>query len=381
MRSVLKTDVVIIGGGISGISTAFWLIKRGIKNVVVVEKAYIGSGSTFKCATGIRASFTSEEHVVLMRESINLWKALSQELGFSYMRGGYVWLLSNEDQLKAFRELSRIHNSFGVPTRIISVEDVEKLVSKIDTRSILCALYDPLAGKADPFEALYSMAGFLRSAGVRILQQVEATRILQNGPQVVGVETTKGIIQGPIVVVAAGYETRGLVKTVDVDLPLKNVPHHAVITEAYKRAFDPLLVDAASGSYLVQTFHGGFIMGTEIKEREEAQPTPRVDFLYKVASVWIKYLPWLRNVNFLRYWVGYYVMSPDNHPIIGPLPEIDGLYVAAGFSGHGFMMGPIVGKILAEWIIDGKPSIPQAARLSYKRIEEGKLIHEKAVIG
>jgi len=377
----MRASVSIVGGGISGICIAYYLTELGIKDVIVVEKGYLGSGSTFRCATGIRASFTTEEHIVLMKNSIEMWKELSESYGFYYLRGGYLWLLSRESDVEAFKKYVEFHHSLGVPTRLLSQDEIRNLVPGIRLSNVLASIYDPLAGKACPFEALHAIARECKKRGVKIYTQTEATRILIKNNRVIGIETSRGSIEAENVVIAAGYGTKSLMKTAGINIPLENVPHHALVTERFKETFKPLIIDWSTGAYIVQTKDGNFLMGTEIEEEPNIPPTVRIDFIPRIAKIWIQYLPWLREVRVLRYWTGYYVMSPDRHPIYGPVDEIEGLYIAAGYSGHGFMMGPITGKLIAEWIVDGKPSIPQAMRLTLRRIKEGKLIHELAVIG
>ncbi|WFO75166.1 FAD-binding oxidoreductase [Desulfurococcaceae archaeon MEX13E-LK6-19] len=376
-----KADIVIIGAGIIGVSTAYNLVEKGIRNIVIIEKNYPGSGGSFRCATGIRASFTSEEHVLLMKESVKLWKELSEKHGFFYLRGGYVWLLSTEEQLELFKKFVEFHNSLGVPTRIISVEEIEKLVPTINTSGLVGGVYDPLAGKADCFKSLLLLLKYVRDKGVQVYTGTLARKIVVENSRVQGVETDKGFIEAKKIVVAAGYGSRDLLKTAGVDAPLNNLPKHALVTEKFNERFKPLLVDWSSTSYMVQTSSGTFLIGAEIEEEYNVKPVNRIEFLYKAAQVWVKYFPWLAEINVLRYWTGYYVMTPDHHPILGPIDDIDGLYVATGFSGHGFMMAPIVGKLMAEWIIEEKPSIPIAENLKLKRFREGKMIKEIAVFG
>jgi len=377
----VKANVVIIGGGITGISIAYWLVKMGIKDIIVFEESYLGSGSTFKCATGIRASFTTEEHIVLMKYSIDLWKKLSEEHGFPYLRGGYLWLLTSEEQVKRFEKIREYQNSLGVPTRLISVEEIKRIVPSIRENGLIAALHDPLAGKACPFEALHSLAGYIKAHGGKIYTNTKVDEMIVSHGEVKGVKVSNGIVESSTVVIAAGYKSREVASTAGLDLPLHNLPRHIIITESYNRLFDPLLINVATGDYIVQTFDGGFIMGVNLTEEHDIPLTPRMECLNKAVKIWVKYFPWLTRVHVLRYWMGYYVMSPDHHPILGPVDEIKGLYLAVGFSGHGFMMAPIVGKVLAEWIITGKPSVKQAENLTLKRIEEGRLIHETAVFG
>ena len=381
MRKVTKSEIVIVGGGITGLITAYFLAKSGESNIVVLEKNYLGSGSTFRCATGIRASFTTEEHIILQRESIKLWKELSDELGFFYRRDGYVWLFSDEKHLEAFSNFSKLHNKYGVPTRIVTPEEIKELVYGINVESLVGGLYDPLAGKADPFSTIYSLAEACREMNVKIQTGVYVSKIIVEDNEVKGVDTSKGRIDADIVFIAAGYGSKELLKTAGVDVPLENVPHHALITEKFKQTFKPLVIDWATSTYIVQTRAGGFLMGSEMEEHGYISLEPRIDFIPKAVKAAVKLFPWMKEINVLRYWTGYYVMSPDRHPILGPIYGIQGLYAAMGFSGHGFMMGPIVGKVMSEWILKSKPSIPQAERLTIKRVWEGKLIHEKAVFG
>jgi len=375
------TSVVVIGGGMTGVSVAHALARRGVSDVKVLEEGYLGGGSTFKCAGGIRASFSSEEHVVLMMRSIDLWARLSEELGFYYERGGYVWLLSSEEQVTRFRELSRFHNSLGLPTRLVDAEELKELVPPIDGQRALAALFDPMAGKASPFEALHALYLDAKRMGVVFAQGVRASKIVSKGGTVLGVETNRGFIRAESVVVAAGFGTRELLETVGFNAPLENVPHHALITEPYEEAFKPLVVDVATGAYIVQAKHGNFLMGVEVEEQAGSRPIVRADFAPKVLRVWSRWFSWLPNAVVLRYWVGHYVMTPDHHPILGPVPGVEGLYVAAGFSGHGFMMAPVVGEELASWILSGSPKSEHAARLTPSRFAEGRMIHEKVVIG
>ena len=378
---IMKSELIIIGGGIVGLYSAYFLAEKGFNDILILEKSYLGSGSTFRCATGIRASFTTEEHIVLLKESINLWKNLSRELGFYYEQGGYIWLFRNEEQLKAFTEFSKLHNKFGVPTRIISVDEIVEKVPVINPEGLVGGLFDPIAGKASPFETIYALKRELEKRGVKIKTMTEVRKIIAENGRIKGVETVSGTFEADKVLIAAGYGSRELAKTINVDLPLNNVPHHALVTEKFKEAFKPLLIDWTYSAYIVQVQHGNFLMGMDIEEKPQQPLYQRVDFIPKMARVATRLFPWMRNVNVLRYWTGYYVMSPDRHPIIGPVEEVDGLYIATGFSGHGFMMAPIAGEVVSEWIVDGKPKYRVAENLTLRRIKEGKLIHEKAVFG
>ncbi len=385
----MKADVLVIGAGISGLSIAYTLAKRGVENIIVVDASYVGSGSTGRCATGIRASFTSEEHVVLMRNSIELWRKLSQDeelgkYGLLYDQGGYVWIASREESVNLFRKFVNLHNSLGVPTRLVSPDELKELVPPIRAVGARAALHDPTAGKSYVFNTLHAYLMACKELGVKILSFTPVRKLVASGGRVRAAVTENGTIEAEVFVLAAGSGSRNLMRSLGVELPLRNLPRHIMITEAFKPAFTPLVIDwdAGGAPYIVQTREGNFVMGREIKEEPE-QPlnSVRVDYIPKAVAPIARWFPWIKRVRVLRYWVGYYVTSPDHHPIYGPVEEYENIYLACGYSGHGYMLAPVTGKIIAEWILDGRPSIPQAERLTLRRIREGKLIEELAIVG
>ncbi|QOJ79418.1 FAD-binding oxidoreductase [Infirmifilum lucidum] len=377
----MKYSVVIVGGGITGLSVAYSLALRGVEGIAVIERNYLGSGSTFRCAGGIRASFTSREHIVLMRRSIELWGKLAEDLGVKYSRSGYLWLSSTEKGLEKLKSYMRIHNENGVPTRLVDESFIREVAPYVSTERLVGALFDPLAGKASPFDTVYKLYSASRRLGVEIRVGESAVRVEVSNSAVEGVQTDRGYLSAETVVLATGPYINELLEPLGVNPHVSPVPHHAAITEEFGRLFDPLIIDFESGAYAVQTFHGNVLMGVEIPEEPFSPLDVKLEFLWKVVREWSKWLPWLPDVNILRYWPGYYEVTPDHHPILGPVDAFQGLYVASGFSGHGFMMGPVVGEVMADWIVKGRPGIPEAKNLTLDRFERGELIHELAVIG
>ena len=375
-----KSKYTIIGGGINGLFTAYHLSKATTEEIIIIDRSYLGGGSTFKCATGIRASFTTKEHITLMIESIKLWEKYSKKLGFWYLKGGYLWLFSKKEQLHKFREYSKVHNMLGLPTQIWDKEKIKREIPSMCSDHIIAGLYDPLAGKASPFEAVHSLYLHCKSKNVKFLTRTNVEKIKRT-KEGYEIQTERFVMKTETLIIAAGSGTKKLLRSIGIHVPLKNIPHHSLITEPYRDVFKPLIIDVTTGAYLVQLKEGNFLMGVEVDEKEDSPLNERLDFMIKVLSIWYKYFPWIKNTNILRAWAGYYVVSPDHHPIIGPIEEYNNLYIAAGFSGHGFMMAPIVGKLLSEWILEGEPSIKIANNLTIRRFIEGKLIHEKAVIG
>ncbi len=385
---MIKTRILIVGGGISGLSIAYSLVKRGVNDIVIVEKSYLGSGSTGRCASGIRASFTSREHVVLMKHSIELWKKYAEgELGkhgLYYNQGGYIWLASREETAKIMERLVKLHNSLGVPTRIIGLDELKKLVPPIETKGVVSVLFDPTGGKSSPFSTIFAFYNLLRKKGIRIYLHTSVEEILHDDKRVYGAITSKGEIRAETIVVAAGASTRKLLEPLGVKVPLKNLPRHAMLTEAYREAFKPLVIDwdTPGVPYIVQMKSGSFLIARNIDEGPELSLySQRIDFMPKAVKPLVRFFPWLRNTRIMRYWMGYYITTPDHHPIYGSVKGYENLYIATGFSGHGYMMAPVTGEVIAEWILNGRPSIDAAKRLVLERFEKGALIKELAVVG
>jgi len=385
----VRAEVLIIGAGISGLSIAYTLTKRGVKDIVVVDAEYVGSGSTSRCATGIRASFTSEEHVVLMKHSIELWRELSkpEELGrygLAFDQGGYVWIASKDESVELFRKLVTLQNSLGVPTRIVDPDKLKDLVPTMKVDKAKAALYDPTAGKSYVFDTLNAYLTACRRKGIKIMEFTPVRKLVASGGRVKAAVTERGGIEANTFVVAAGGGSKELMKSIGIEVPLENLPRHVMITEAFKPAFRPLVIDwdAGGAPFIVQTKEGNFIIGRRIAEEpEESLKSVRIDFIPAAIAPIARWFPWLKYVRVMRYWMGYYVTSPDHHPIYGPVEEYENVYLACGYSGHGYMLAPVTGKLIAEWVLDGRPSIPQAERLTLRRIREGKLIEELAIVG
>ncbi len=382
-------EVLIIGGGATGLMTAYSLFKRGVKDVVVYDSSYPAGGSTGRCASGIRVSFTSKEHIVLMREAIKLWRSYSEGVlgreGMKFHQSGYVWVSFSDEGVERFRELVKLHNSLGVRTEVLGPDALKELVPSARTEDVAGVMVDREAGKACPFETVFALISFLKRSGIEVRYHTRVTGVAVKSGRVVGaIVEGRGLVKADKVLVAAGPSSRDLLEGVGIRIPVRNMPRHALITEPYRPAFDPLVIewDVPGVPYIVQTNDGGFYIGREIEERpEEPLNSQRIDFMPKALKPLTKLFPWLRNVRVLRYWLGYYSVTPDHHPILGPVGDVDGLYLAAGFSGHGYMMSPVIGEVMAGWMLDGRPPIPEARRLTLARFEKGELIREEAIVG
>lgn len=377
-----SVEVAIIGGGSTGLMTAYYLAREGVKNVHVFEEKYLGFGSTGRCAGGVRASFASDVHIKLMRESINRWLSLREEIsGLEFVQDGYLWLLTTEELVEFHKKLSAYQNSLGVPTRMLDKDEVRELVP-IELNDVLAALYDPMAGKASPLKFLWSVRRKLRELGVTIHEYTSVTDMRVSGSRVrsIVVDKTKEIRVNRHVVVAAGVWSKDLLEKLGVKIPLKKDPHHLLVTEKYARFLKPLVIHKETGSYVVQHETGSLLVGAEFPV-PEGDTSLRYGYLKKAVTIMSRYFPQILGTNLLRVWIGYYEVTPDHHPIVGIVPTIENLAAATGFSGHGYMMAPIIGEELKNIILEGKPRIPETRELRLERFEEGKLLRESAIFG
>jgi sarcosine oxidase subunit beta len=378
--------VVIVGGGISGLFTAYELLKRGIRDVVVLEERYLGSGGSTRNIGCFRSSFTSPEHVILMKKSIELWLAYKEELELQLKQTGYLWIARRQETLGVFKKLAAFHNEYGVPTGVLDPDEAARIQPGLNKSIIAGALFDPTAGRMPVLENIVKLYLKLKSLGVVFHSYTRVNRLTVSGYRVKSAITSRGEVEGDVFVIAAGGRgTRELLASANVEFPVVDETRHPVITEPYAEIIRPALVidwDTPGAPYVTQVEHGGLIFARNISDIHEAPLTShRVDAISATIKPLVELIPVLRHVNILRYWIGYYETTPDHHPVYGPVLPYENLYVAAGFSGHGLMMGPVTGLLIADWILSGRPSIPVAENLTIERFKTGKLVREVAIVG
>lgn len=378
--------VVIVGGGVSGLFTAYELLKRGIRDVVVLEERYLGSGGSTRNIGCFRSSFTSPEHVILMKKSIELWLAYREELGLQLKQTGYLWIARRRETLDVFKKLAAFHNEYGVPTRVLDRDEAARIQPGLNKGIVAGALFDPTAGRMPVLENIVKLYLKLKSLGVVFHFYTRVNRLTVSGYRVKSAITSRGEVEGDVFVIAAGGRgTRELLASANVEFPVVDETRHPVITEPYAEIIRPALIidwDTPGAPYVTQVEHGGLIFARNISDIHEAPLTShRVDAISATIKPLVELIPVLRHVNILRYWIGYYETTPDHHPVYGPVPPYENLYVAAGFSGHGLMMGPVTGLLIADWILSGRPSIPVAENLTIERFKTGKLVREVAIVG
>ena len=379
-------DVVVVGGGVVGTSAAYHLADAGAGHVLVLEREdHLAAGSTGACAGGFRYQFSSEVNVRLSLASIPMITGFTEDHGLplDVAQHGYLFLVRTETLWRDFLAANRMHASVGVEADVLSPEEAVALAPGISAEGLVGATYGPRDGIADPSGLTQGYATLARRAGAEIELGVEVEGVRSSNGRVLGVETTGGPVDAGVVVNAAGPWAGRLASTVGVDLPLEPIPRHVLVTGPFPGAPErrTLVIDAETTFY----FHregAGVLMGMGgAAEVASFDTTPDDAFIAEeLLPTAVRIFPPVEEAAVEHSWVGLYEMTPDRHPIIGQAPSVAGFYLANGFSGHGFQHAPVVGKLLAELIVDGAARTVDISNLGLERFERGHLVREGHVV-
>jgi sarcosine oxidase subunit beta len=365
-------DVVIIGGGIMGASTAYHLARRGCANVVVLESSEMfGMGSTGLNAGGIRYQFATSVNVELSKMSISMMERFADEMGqeLGIKRCGYLFLLDDDAALEKFRANVALQNRLGVPSKIVSVEEIRALAPEVDLDGIIGGSWCPLDGLVDPHGLLQGYVANARRLGATMRSGARATGIDVRDGTVHGVHTDSGTIAAKRVLIAAGAWSAEIGAMAGVDLPIRPVRRQIAVTNPIPdlRADFPFVIDFSRSLY----FHreGNAILTGMSNHDEPPGFDTRVDESWRLHHFEqaMQRLPLLADAEVVAEWAGLYEVTPDDQPILGAMPGVEGLFVCAGFSGHGLMHGPAAGLLMAEEILDGRAHTIDIDPLRYAR--------------
>jgi len=378
-------DVVIIGGGVMGTSTAYHLALKGCRNVLLLEQeSFFGTQATGRCAGGIRHQFGTEINVRISLLSLPMLDRFEEELGqpIDLRYCGYLFLLTEEKDVAAFRQQVEVQQRLSVETEWLEPAQIADLVPLANLEGVLAATFNAHDGLADPSSVVQGYVSGARRLGAKLLNDVKVTDIPVEGGKVQGVVTDQGEVAAPIVVNAAGPWVGEVGKLAGVDIPVVPVRRQIVVTGPIPQIPPdfPFTIDFATGLY----FHRegpGILTGM-------ANPDEPVGFDQSVDMDWelvhlekaMRRLPILEQAGLASRWAGLYEVSPDAHPILGPISEVEGFYCIGGFSGHGFQHGPACGLLLAEEILDGGAHTLDITPLHNDRFREGREIIEYNVV-
>ncbi|HYZ10317.1 MAG TPA: FAD-binding oxidoreductase [Actinomycetota bacterium] len=378
-------DAVVVGGGVMGASTAYHLAGRGVKDVVLLEREpFLGQMSTGRCAGGIRHQFSTEINVRLSIESIGMLERFPDELGqdVGLKLCGYLFLLTREEDLPTFRDNVALQHRLGIDTRWLEPDDCAELVPELDLEGVLAGTIYDRDGLADPSGVVQGYASGARRLGVTILTETPVSGIRVDGGRIRAVDTPAGSIETPVVVNACGAWAPDLGKMVGVDIPIEPIRRQVVVTAPIPdlRPDFPFVIFFADSLY----FHRegpGILTG---QSNNEETPGFKLDvdqgWEARHVEAAVRRFPRLGDAGFLTSWAGLYEVTPDAHPILGRVAQVEGFHVMAGFSGHGFMHGPVAGLLMAEEIVDGRASTVDIDPFRLERFTSGDLHPEYNVI-
>lgn len=378
-----SAHVVVLGGGAVGLSVAYQLARRGITDVLVLDRDSLVKGATGRNGGGVRAQWTTEENILLAKRSIQAFSRFAGETGHNVFlrRGGYLFLTRSEEQLEALRRAARFQNQHGVRTRLIPLEDAERIVPGLDTTGCVGATFNPDDAVLFPWPLVWGWKAAAERLGVQVRTHVRATGLRIQAGRVTHVETDVGAIACDWVVNACGAWSKQVAAMAGVVLPNRPERHEILVTEPLKPFLDPMLVDLSTGYYINQDMRGECVGGLGGSHEETMDWSSSLDFMKRFARQTVRLLPRLGPVRVLRQWAGSYDVTPDAKPILGVAgsgPE--NLVQASGFSGHGMMISPMVGLLCAQLIAGQRTDVPLAP-FCLERFERGEARPETMVIG
>jgi sarcosine oxidase subunit beta len=383
-----RAEVVIVGAGIMGLSIAYHLARLGVRDITVVDRSYLCGGASGRNGGGIRAQWSSEANIRLMQESIRICQRFAREFKINVWlrQGGYLFLARTEERRRSLEESCKLQNTCGLATRMLTPREAQKIVPELSLEGVVAAAYNPDDGVVFPWPFVWGFAQAARKLGVEVATFTDVIAIDVTGSHIERVrmkrrDGTEHVIATNKVVNACGAWSPEVARLVGVELPNRPHRHEICSTEPLKPWLKPLVADLGNGLYFSQSTRGEIVGGVgQSRVPEGLAANSSFAFLGLYARALVATCPILGQVKVLRQWSGFYDITPDANPIVGPVDAVEHFYQASGFMGHGFMMAPIVGKLVAEQIAKGE-STEVIDRWNLRRFAEGKLLSEAMIIG
>jgi len=380
-------EIVIIGGGIVGASIAYHLTAAGCKDVLVLERETAqGKGSTGKSMGGVRAQFATPVNITMSRYSIPFYASFEERLGHpsGYRPQGYLFCATNEKHLAYLRDNHAKQLEAGLKNaEIVTAEYIQRKFPQLRADDIIGGSFCPTDGFVDPYSAMIGFMTWAVQHGATLWKNAEVISIVRKDSGFV-VETTKGSISAHVVVNCAGAWAAAIAKMVGIDLPVEPLRRMLVPTEPFD-GFPhtaPMIIDMSNGFHFRPEGRGFLLAWNDPAETPGYKTDFDEAFVEKILTRAADRVPVFENVavNPKRAWAGLYEMTPDHHPILGPISGVPGLFLANGFSGHGVMHAPATGKILSDLILHGKTDLIDPTLLDLSRFTEGRMIQETAIL-
>jgi sarcosine oxidase subunit beta len=376
-------DIAVIGGGIVGVSTAYFLSRHRDLRVVLLEKELLAQATTGLSVGGIRQQFSHPANILLSQKTLAFFEAFQKARGIilGFHKVGYLFLAQKAETWADFLSSVETQRRLGVPVETLNPEEIHRRWPYLRVDDLKGGTFGPEDGYADPYQVTMAMAKAAREAGTEILEKTEVTGIAIEDGRIQGVQTARGFLSSPVVVNAAGPWAGDVCRMAGHDFPVFPFRRQVFVTQAFEDLVQPipLILDFDSLFYFRE--EGPRILMGQSDPEEPSSFNTHVDriFLERVIESACHRAPVLTSAKIARGWGGLYTITPDENPIIGAIPGTEGFFCAIGFSGHGFQHGPAVGQILAELIVNGRTSF-DLTPFSSARLSQKKLTGEKRVV-
>jgi len=351
------TYVVIIGGGAIGTSIAYHLAKAGCPDVVLLEQGLVGAATTSKAAGGIRAQFATETEIWFSLRSIEFFGRFREEMGADcgYRHVGYLYLLTSPELVAEHRRRIALQNRLGVPSRLISPEDVAQMVPEVRVDDVLAAAWCPTDGYASPHEVVQAYVAQARRRGVRVREGVRVTGLEVADGRVRAVLTSEGRFESRHVVNAAGPWAGEVGAMAGVEIPVMPRRRHIFVTDSFPwvRHPTPLVADLGSGFYFRSDQDRILMSPGDEGVVPDFEAAVDWSILPELVEKAVRRVPVLERATIKTAWAGLRPLTPDGRAILGRAPGFENFWLAVGFCGHGFQHSPAAGLVMADLILKG----------------------------
>ncbi len=367
-------DVVIAGGGVMGNATAYYLRKKGC-SVIVLEEEMLGNGGSSRNGGGVRQSGRDNRELPLAIYGIgNIWPHLSEELGvdIEYHQAGNIKFAKDERGVEFYKKVVEQNLKKGLELRMLNQAETREICPLVSDE-IIASCYCPSDGHANALMTTLAFYKRARELGARFITGEKVLSVKLHKGRAKGVITSRGnVYEGDKIIITAGYESRAILNSVHIDVPMRRKLIEVIIIEMQPKIFPMMITipDYDGGGYGHQTDHGSFVFGGHIPLENYLRPEEKeVTQLITTASncnQLVSYFPYFKDAKVIRSWSGWTDLCQDEVPVIGNIDEVPGLLTACGFTGHGFGISPAVAACLSELAVDKEPSV-DISGLSYSR--------------